>query len=80
MDGRVYPWARKLRQDCRRRAEGYVTSSYMSPSLGAPVALGMLSRGSQRMGERIRVHHLGTVLEAVVVKAPFVDAAGERLK
>jgi sarcosine oxidase subunit alpha len=62
------------------RSEGYVTSSYMSPSLGAPVALGMLSRGSQRMGERIRVHHLGTVLEAVVVKAPFVDAAGERLK
>ena len=62
------------------RSEGYVTSSYMSPSLGAPVALGMLNRGSHRMGERIRVHHLGTVLEAVVVKAPFIDAAGERLK
>jgi sarcosine oxidase subunit alpha len=61
------------------RSEGYVTSSYMSPSLGAPVALGMLSRGSQRMGERIRVHHLGTVHDAVVVKAPFIDAAGERL-
>jgi sarcosine oxidase subunit alpha len=62
------------------RSEGYVTSSYMSPSLGAPVALGMLSRGTRRLGERIRVHHLGTVLDAVVVKAPFVDAAGERLK
>jgi len=62
------------------RSEGYVTSSYMSPSLGAPVALGMLSRGSQRLGERIRVHHLGTVLDAVVVNAPFVDATGERLK
>ena len=61
------------------RSEGYVTSSYMSPSLGAPVALGMLSRGSQRIGERIRVHHLGTVHEAVVVKAPFIDATGERL-
>ncbi len=61
------------------RSEGYVTSSYMSPSLGAPVALGMLSRGSQRLGERIRVHHLGAVLEAMVVKAPFIDAAGDRL-
>ena len=61
------------------RSEGYVTSSYQSPTLGAPVALGMLSRGTERLGERIRVHHLGTTLEAVVVKAPFVDPAGERL-
>jgi sarcosine oxidase subunit alpha len=61
------------------RSEGYVTSSYMSPSLGAPVALGLLARGTQRLGERVRVHHLGTTLEAVVVKAPFFDPAGERL-
>jgi sarcosine oxidase subunit alpha len=61
------------------RSEGYVTSSYMSPSLGAPVALGLLARGAQRLGERVRVHHLGTTLEAVVVKAPFIDPAGARL-
>jgi sarcosine oxidase, subunit alpha len=61
------------------RSEGYITSSYLSPSLGAPVALGMLSRGAQRVGERIRVHHLGAVLEALVVKAPFVDPTGDRL-
>ena len=59
--------------------EGYVTSSYQSPTLGAPVALGMLKRGTQRLGERIRVHHLGTPIDAVVVKAPFIDPAGERL-
>jgi sarcosine oxidase subunit alpha len=61
------------------RSEGYVTSSYMSPSLGAPVALGLLARGAERLGERVRVHHLGTTLEAVVVKAPFIDPVGERL-
>jgi sarcosine oxidase subunit alpha len=61
------------------RSEGYVTSSYMSPSLGVPVALGLLARGAQRLGERVRVHHLGTTREAVVVKAPFIDPSGERL-
>ncbi|HEY3658445.1 MAG TPA: 2Fe-2S iron-sulfur cluster-binding protein [Steroidobacteraceae bacterium] len=61
------------------QAEGYITSSYMSPSLQAPVALGMLVRGTQRVGERVRVHHLGTVMDAVVVKAPFIDPTGARL-
>ena len=61
------------------QTEGYVTSSYQSPSLGFPVALGMLSRGAQRVGERLRVHHLGTTMAAVVVKAPFIDPTGERL-
>jgi sarcosine oxidase subunit alpha len=62
------------------RTEGHVTSSYWSPELGRPVALGMLARGAQRLGERIAVHHLGTVIEAEVVQAPFVDATGERLR
>jgi len=60
--------------------QGHVTSSYWSPELGCPVALGMLMRGSQRLGERIRVHHLGSVIDAVVVKAPFIDPKGERLR
>ena len=59
--------------------EGHVTSSYWSPELGAPVALGMLARGTQRLGEKIRVHHLGKVIDAEVVKAPFVDPKGDRL-
>ncbi len=62
------------------RTEGHVTSSYMSPELGAPVALGMLSRGFERVGEQVRVHHLGASIEAVVVKAPFIDPKGERLR
>jgi sarcosine oxidase subunit alpha len=59
--------------------EGHVTSSYFSPELGYPVALAMLQSGSQRTGERVRVHHLGTSFEAQVVKPPFVDPAGARL-
>jgi len=59
--------------------EGHVTSSYWSPELESPVALGMLARGSQRLGERVRAHYLGTTIEAVVVKTPFVDPGGTRL-
>jgi sarcosine oxidase subunit alpha len=59
--------------------EGHVTSSYLSPELGIPVALAMLKGGSQRTGEALRVHHLGTTIAARVVKLPFVDPAGERV-
>jgi sarcosine oxidase, subunit alpha len=62
------------------QTEGHVTSSVWSPELGCPVALGMLARGTQRLGEKIRVHHLGRVIDAVVVKAPFIDPKGERLR
>jgi sarcosine oxidase subunit alpha len=61
-------------------SEGHVTSSYMSPTLGKPVALGMLSRGLERIGERVLCHHLGTTFEAEVVKGPFIDPQGEKLR
>jgi sarcosine oxidase, subunit alpha len=59
--------------------EGFVTSSGFSPALQQPVALAMLERGSQRLGDRLRVFHLGHELAAEVVKTPFLDPAGERL-
>jgi sarcosine oxidase subunit alpha len=62
------------------RTEGHVTSSYWSPELGRPVALGMLVRGTQRLGEELRVHHLGAIIDAAVVQAPFIDPLGERLR
>jgi sarcosine oxidase subunit alpha len=61
------------------QTEGHVTSSYWSPELGAPVALGMLARGTQRLGEKIRVQHLGQVIDAEVVWAPFIDPTFKRL-
>ena len=42
-----------------RRSLGYVTSSYASPSLGAPVALGLVENGFARMGETVGVCRLG---------------------
>src|SRR4029077_4138847 len=61
------------------RTEGHVTSSAMSPELGRPVALGMLERGSSRMGERLMIHHLGRIIQAEVVSPPFIDPKGLRL-
>ncbi len=61
-------------------SQGFVTSSCFSPALGYPVALGMLRRGRQRLGERITVWHMGAPIEAAVSATPFVDAAGERLR
>ncbi len=59
--------------------EGHVTSSYFSPALGFPVALGMLKRGASRLGEEVRVYHLGASFAARIVSTPFVDPKGERL-
>jgi sarcosine oxidase, subunit alpha len=59
--------------------DGRVTSSCMSPALGHPIALALLSRGSQRIGERVRVYHLGTETVALVVKTPFFDPQGRRV-
>jgi len=61
-------------------SEGHVTSSYQSPELGTPVALAMLSGGAERTGEEVRVHHLRSVIAARVVRPPFVDPAGGRLR
>lgn len=58
--------------------EGFVSSSYQSPTLGYPVALAMLRRGRQRLGEKITLHHLGRAVDAEVVATPFFDPQGAR--
>ncbi|HYM42007.1 MAG TPA: 2Fe-2S iron-sulfur cluster-binding protein [Steroidobacteraceae bacterium] len=60
-------------------ADGRVTSSFMSPELGFPVALGLLARGAQRTGERLRLYHLGQEIAARVVRLPFIDPEGARV-
>jgi sarcosine oxidase subunit alpha len=59
--------------------EGFVTSSGLSPMLRHPIALAMLQRGATRVGERVRIFHVDTEIEAEVVKTPFLDPAGDRL-
>lgn len=59
--------------------DGFITSSHMSPNLGHPVALALLSRGRERTGERITAYHMGRPIPAEVVRTPFFDPLGERL-
>jgi sarcosine oxidase subunit alpha len=60
-------------------AEGFITSSCFSPALQQPIALAMLKRGTQRVGEQLKAWHLGKPVAVEVVKTPFFDPAGERL-
>jgi sarcosine oxidase, subunit alpha len=62
-----------------RRSLGYVTSSYMSPTLGRPVALGLVEEGFSRMGESVGVYHLGAERRASVAPAVALDPEGKRL-
>lgn len=68
-----------------RRAEhdeGYVTSACWSPTLDHAIALGLLSNGSSRHGERIAVHDplRGPDVEAEVCSPVFHDPEGVRVR
>jgi sarcosine oxidase subunit alpha len=62
--------------------QGYLTSAAFSPMLGHWIGLGLLSRGRERFGERIRAHDplRGKDTAVEVVSPYFFDAQGERLK
>ncbi|MGR3491598.1 MAG: glycine cleavage T C-terminal barrel domain-containing protein, partial [Shimia sp.] len=60
-------------------SQGYVTSSYRSPTLGAPIALGLVEDGQARHGEVVTVWHLGTRRSATLCAPCFWDPEGERL-
>jgi len=62
-----------------RRSLGYVTSSYMSPTLGSPVALGLVENGLARMGETVAVYHLGAERRSTIAPAVALDPEGKRL-
>ena len=63
----------------RRHSIGYVTSSYDSPVLGRPVALGLVKNGMERMGEEIDLYHLGGSRRAVISSPCAFDPEGGRL-
>ena len=61
-------------------ALGHVTTSRLSPVLGAPIALALVADGRGKMGARVFVTQLdGPCLEAEIVPSVFYDPAGERL-
>jgi sarcosine oxidase subunit alpha len=62
--------------------EGYMTSVAYSPSLGSWIGLGLLKRGPERIGERVRAYDPvrdGDV-EVEVCSPCFIDPQGERLR
>jgi sarcosine oxidase subunit alpha len=63
----------------RHRSIGYVTSSYLSPNLKRPIALGLIERGMSRHGEVIDVRHMGQIRKARIVNPCAFDPEGARL-
>ena len=62
-----------------KRSLGYVTSSYFSPTLGRPVALGLIEAGASRHDEVIDIQHLGMLRRATITAPCALDPAGDRL-
>jgi sarcosine oxidase, subunit alpha len=62
-----------------RRSEGYVTSSYFSPTLGRPIALGLIEAGLSRIGETVSTFHLGADRRATITAPVALDPEGQRL-
>jgi sarcosine oxidase subunit alpha len=62
-----------------RRSLGYVTSSYMSPTLGCPVALGLVEDGLARMGDSVPIYYLGAERRATIASPVALDPEGKRL-
>lgn len=60
--------------------QGWVTSSFSSPTLGRPVALALVERGRARMGEQVQVFDGGRLLPAKIVSMSAYDPEGERLR
>ena len=62
-----------------RRSQGYVTSSYFSPSLARPIALGLVEAGLSRAGETVNVYHLDAERRATITGLVALDPEGTRL-
>ena len=63
----------------QRNVQGRVTSSYHSPNLGKGIAMGLIHRGPDRMGEVVAFPGTdGKTYEARIVSPVFYDAEGEK--
>jgi sarcosine oxidase subunit alpha len=60
-------------------ALGHVTSSYMSATLGHPIALALVAAGRSRIGARLHVPMPGGAVQATVTAPIFYDKPGARL-
>lgn len=77
-DGALAPLAGK-NANGQRNTQGRVTSSYYSPTLGRGIAMALVHRGPDRMGEELDVQGpAGATVRARIVDPVFYDKAGEK--
>ncbi len=63
----------------QQRVQGRVTSTYHSPTLGRGIAMGLVERGPDRLGEVLEFPVIGGApVRARIVKPVFHDPDGER--
>ncbi len=63
----------------QRNVQGRVTSTYLSPTLSRGIAMGLIHRGPERMGEVVEFNTLGgSTVKARIVDAVAFDKAGEK--
>ena len=71
--------AHVVSEGARPVSQGYVTSSYFSPTLNIPIALALVESGAERIGEHVSLRHLGNTLSATICAPCFFDPEGKRL-
>ncbi|MBM3605509.1 MAG: sarcosine oxidase subunit alpha family protein [Alphaproteobacteria bacterium] len=85
LDGRVLPdgayaVAEGVNANGQRKVQGRVTSSYHSPTLGRPIAMGLVQHGPARMGQVLEFPMpSGEVMKARITDPVFYDKEGSRL-
>ena len=60
----------------RQQIIGHVTSSYRSPTLGRSIAMALVERGPERMGETVSFPVQDGVVRARIVKTSFMEDGG----
>lgn len=84
IDGRmlpdgVYAVADGVNGNRQRNVQGRVTSTYISPTLGRPIAMGLVKHGPDRMGEVLEFPVEGQEsYKARIVDPVFYDKEGSR--
>jgi sarcosine oxidase subunit alpha len=84
LDGSVIPdgsyvVATVVNANGQSNVQGRVTSTYFSPTLGKGIAMALVHRGPDRMGEVIEFNKEdGTTVQARIVDPVFYDKAGEK--
>ncbi|MDZ4095450.1 MAG: glycine cleavage T C-terminal barrel domain-containing protein, partial [Paracoccaceae bacterium] len=84
LDGSVIPdgaiaVAPGVNANGQRNTEGRVTSTYFSPTLKRGIAMGLVARGAQRMGETLEFPKIGGgLVMARIVDQVFFDRDGEK--